>query len=293
MKCLIITNENTLKEEMKNNFPVSFFECYDVDSFNSHIKKIFDHSNTFDYAICNLKTSQDKLDSVFLAQGFLISRNIPVFSDVSLGAIEDNLQYYYHYKDSKELIDLIKNNSNVLLKEAIQRKSKLELIEKGIPVNFESFINLLNQDDYYYLKKLIDAGFDVNYSDQTGVSLLNHAVRKNKFEAVKILLDSGANINSVSKDRGYTPLMDAVWRGNLEIVKYLLMSKADVSTLSKEDETNLVIAVGANKEELVQILISFGADPDQKDSMEMSAWDYATLFKKDNLLKIMEPLHKA
>lgn len=122
--------------------------------------------------------------------------------------------------------------------------------------------------------------------------MLNIACRSDNLDAVKWIVELGADINAVSEDRGYTALMDAVWRGNKEITEYLISQKAELNTISKEGQTNLVLAVGADKTEIVQLLAENGADPDIADAMGMSAYGYAQLFKKDNILAILEKYHK-
>ena len=53
-----------------------------------------------------------------------------------------------------------------------------------------------------------------------------------------------------------------------------------------------VLAVGADRTKICEILAKNGADPDIKDQMGMSAYGYATLFKKTELVEILKPYHK-
>ena len=122
--------------------------------------------------------------------------------------------------------------------------------------------------------------------------MLNVAVRNDNEELTKMILDCGADINAVSKDRGYTAVMDAVWKGNKDITKLLISRGAELNTISKEGQSNLVLAVGADKVDICKILVENGADPDIKDQMGMSAYNYACLFKKDKILEIIKPFHK-
>ena len=64
------------------------------------------------------------------------------------------------------------------------------------------------------------------------------------------------------------------------------------SYINKEGQNNLILAVGANRESLVRLLAENGADPDVKDMMGMSAYNYAVLFKKERLVEILKPFHK-
>ena len=142
------------------------------------------------------------------------------------------------------------------------------------------------------LECYLAAGLDINARDKDGTPVLNVACRYENLSAVKWLCSLGADINAVSEDRGYTALMDAVWKGNKEIAEYLISQKADLNTISKEGQSNLILAVGADRTEIVQILAENGADPDIQDGMGMSAYAYAQLFKKKEILAILEKYHK-
>ena len=85
----------------------------------------------------------------------------------------------------------------------------------------------------------------------------------------------------------------AIKEGCFYILKYLISKGADLNTINKEGQNNLILAVGANRESLVKLLAENGADPDVKDMMGMSAYNYAVLFKKQRLVEILEPYHKS
>ena len=50
--------------------------------------------------------------------------------------------------------------------------------------------------------------------------------------------------------------------------------------------------MGIGKENICRILAESGADPDIKDSMGMSAYEYAVLFKNEKIVKVLAPFHK-
>ncbi len=122
--------------------------------------------------------------------------------------------------------------------------------------------------------------------------MLNIAARADNLDAVKWLVSCGARLDSISKDRGYTAIMDSVWRGNAEMTRFFIEQGAELDTISKDGQTMLVLAVGADKTEIVKMLAENGANPDIKDGMGMSAYDYAKLFKKTEILSILEKYHK-
>ena len=122
--------------------------------------------------------------------------------------------------------------------------------------------------------------------------MLNVAARNNCTKMINKLLDLGADINAISKDRGYTALMDAILRGNEKNVSIFIEHGADVNTINKDGQTNLILAVGENKPHICSLLVKKGANPDIKDSMGMSAYEYAVLFKNQEIIDILSPFHK-
>ena len=79
---------------------------------------------------------------------------------------------------------------------------------------------------------------------------------------------------------------------SLITVKKLIEHGADVNTINKDGQTNLILAVGENKPHICSLLVKKGANPDIKDSMGMSAYEYAVLFKNQEIIDILSPFHK-
>ena len=86
--------------------------------------------------------------------------------------------------------------------------------------------------------------------------------------------------------------MDAILRGNEKNVSIFIEHGADVNTINKDGQTNLILAVGENKPHICSLLVKKGANPDIKDSMGMSAYEYAVLFKNQEIIDILSPFHK-
>ena len=105
---------------------------------------------------------------------------------------------------------------------------------------------------------LLLRGVDVNTRD---ASPLMEAVNANQPQIIRILLEAEAPINEVS-GLGYTALGAAVKKGNLNIVQRLLSSGADVNLtgIGPNDESPLQMAVYRGNEEIVTSLISHGAE---------------------------------
>lgn len=107
-------------------------------------------------------------------------------------------------KHGMEAIGLASNNSDSL-------KLVDLLLDRGADINNIGFRHqtllirsALKQKSREYIQGLIDRGADVNYRDPNGRTPLIYSILSRNPEAVRVLLDNGADINegySVSRDR--------------------------------------------------------------------------------------------
>jgi ankyrin repeat protein len=84
-----------------------------------------------------------------------------------------------------------------------------------------------------YLKALLKRGMDPNHPRSDGTPMLFHAVWQRHIPHAAMLLDAGADINSVSQGDGYTPLMNAVAGSQFEMAMFLLKWGADPTIRTK------------------------------------------------------------
>src|SRR5579862_2680450 len=77
--------------------------------------------------------------------------------------------------------------------------------------------------------KLRDAGACPNAANAGGETVLMTSARTGKVEAVKLLLDRGANVNAKDPEHSQTPLMWAVIENNLDVAKLLIERGADIN----------------------------------------------------------------
>lgn len=106
------------------------------------------------------------------------------------------------------------------------------------------------------------AQFDPQYLKNTEIRTLHIAVQYEDFEAVKKLVESGADLNQTNLDRK-TPLHYAK---QLDMVQYLLEKGADSKLKDKFDKTLLHYAVKDNNIDVIKLLIKNGVNIDQKDN---------------------------
>lgn len=162
----------------------------------------------------------------------------------------------------------------------------------------ELFLLSALKNDIKTIENLAKKGvyLDVKYDDRFGSTALHYAVRENNIEAIKTLLNLGANPNkkdnfgktplmwSVSKveknniskilienrktyldamdddGRGHTALYHAMSDKNYEIVKYLIAKGANIENKSTPFGPALIYAIFNNDIEMVKIIVEAGAD---------------------------------
>jgi ankyrin repeat protein len=84
-------------------------------------------------------------------------------------------------------------------------------------------------------------------------------IKYNDIDAVKALIDAGADINQQDESTGYTSLMWACEFNYTDIAKMLVEKGADINIRANDGSTALVRAAG-NAPEVVQLLLLKGAD---------------------------------
>lgn len=168
----------------------------------------------------------------------------------------------------------------------LKEVARAKLLEKGYALFNSNYVEAVKNNEVEIAKLFITAGFSPSELDLLGTPVLSLAVRERHIEMVKMLLEEGAVVDIASKDRNYTALMDAAQIGEVQIAKELLKHGADPNTQSKDGQTALILSVGRQDVETTAILLETDVDYNIKDSMGMSALDYANLFRNEEILTL-------
>ncbi len=140
---------------------------------------------------------------------------------------------------------LVENNADINAKSSWGASALIYASEKGN-------INIM--------KYLIDNGIDVNgKADENGDTPLLWAVTgENPYEASKLLIENGANVNATN-DGGVAPA--TILAGSVpEVVKLLKDNGADLDTKFLDYYPPMAIAAGEGNLEIVKALVENGAD---------------------------------
>lgn len=300
MKWLILTDKQSIRDDLEKTL-VELDKKNKFVSMDFNIEALSKQKKSFKEFTAAIIFSEkpeiftapkvallSSITGYFVAKGINLISNIeflynnPLFEKDSILPI----------KSDDDISAFLKKEYKSLIEKAAKRIAKGKLLDRGIPFTSDCFATYIAKNKVEIFNEFLEAGMSVNSRDDVGTPMLNIACRNDNFEFVEMLLDLGAELNAVSEDRGYTAVMDAVWRGNEKITKYLIEKGAELNTINKEGQTNLVLAVGADRLNICKLLVENGADPDVKDMMGMSAYGYATLFRKEKIAEVLKPYHK-
>ena len=121
----------------------------------------------------------------------------------------------------------------------------------------------LDESDVAKVRKVINAGADVNVCNKHGVTPLYRASYGGHAALVKLLLEANANVNA-AKTTGATPLYVASQNGHTETVKLLLQARADVNAVRPDGFTPLWQASRGGHAAVVKLLLDAQVDVNAK-----------------------------
>ena len=159
------------------------------------------------------------------------------------------------------------------------------LINAGAPVNpsitalWSPLTDAAFAKHFDMMKLLLQSGAKVDTPDHRGVPLL---LSTGFFDptVTTILLDAGADTNAVDRE-GETALMKASGHGLKETVRVLIEHHADVNRKDLKGRTALIHAAAGHRSDAIPLLLENGADPNVRDNEGKSALDLAD--KSNNL----------
>lgn len=260
--------ENQLKAEQKNN------QEYASSAATGAVKRLY---RTRSRTMQNASESQKKLFASELMQ--LLTNP----------EIDPNMQIEY-INNSDTAIPLL---NAVICRYFIDEQSAKPLIETLLKCHVSSSsVNTYISPDFLLCPSLLEYGID------RLDGLLLHAVRKRDKKCAEILLYSGAHANEKDSD-GNSVLHWACRMNDIELVKILLSSGAEINSTNKTDlHTPLFWAEKYGSAELCDLLIRSGASKNIKDIFDKTAENYryyrefAELCRTDNFEEIENYLRR-
>lgn len=141
----------------------------------------------------------------------------------------------------------------------------------------EKFTLAVSQGDINGMDSLLEEGSAnskniVNARNKKGDTPLVIASDKGNLEAVKLLLEYGADL-SLKDTNGDNALIRAAKKGHLDVVEELLFRKANINSVGQHNSTALMVAVENGHLRVVKLLIKKGAKVSVKNKYDKTALD--------------------
>lgn len=158
------------------------------------------------------------------------------------------------------LLDGDSDTETVVSSSASTRHDRTKKVPRAGSIFFKVFRSntelhrAAKKGDAKKIKKLLDAGVDINYEGSSGCTALHLATDCGHEAVVRVLLNNGADPMAKSSE-GRTPLHSAARIGHTAVVRLLLDKSVDVEAKDPSGSTALHIAAYNGHESVVQILL--------------------------------------
>ena len=162
----------------------------------------------------------------------------------------------------------------------------------NIVENDESLLSCAAASEQYELTKALIEKFGVNLERVVRTrqgefgTVIHLAVDFNSLKLATILLNNGANVNSVSSC-GDRPLSKACAAGNMEMVWLLLRYKADVNKAGLRGKTPLMMSASSDGDQVARALLRFDAAIKVVDDSGNTALHYAAKYGNSKMFEVI------
>jgi hypothetical protein len=176
----------------------------------------------------------------------------------------------------ENLTDIISNGKSGDIQQALSSEigknfTEQDLIEAMLHASLEGII--------WAVKELLAAGVQVDCRDNSLWTPLMRASNFGYFEVAELLLDAGADVNTVN-DSGRTALTLSALQGrnSIEIIRLLVSRGADLNAGTEQNISALGEACWNGRPETVKLLVKLGADTNvcNRSGRSVKAWAAAS-----------------
>ena len=163
------------------------------------------------------------------------------------------------------------------------------------PLFLASNVDHITADHIEIITILIENKANLNLEAAGGTVPLIQCAVKGHTAVLQLLLDNGANINAKEDVDGYTALHASSHNNRSKIVTVLVEYGANLESVSTFGETPLLVAVECGHTQIVKTLLSYGADVNSQNYIKATALHIVietmqfgqSYFTNDKYFKIM------
>lgn len=225
-----------------------------------------------------------------------------VRNNIDLENEDENMDNRETYKEGcQKLLEAIRENNISKIKELVSLidpncsiqppLNKLHITKSGeksfMDTGRTPLVTAAKIGNWEVGRILLNAGAEVDFSEQGDGSPLIAASANGNLQFVKGLILNGANVNKEVNANG-NALIAASREGYLNIVKYLLSIGAKVNTIATTEGTALINAVRNNHYEVSEALLESGADPNLTTPGDENAIFHANNSGNDKIVRLLK-----
>ena len=154
-----------------------------------------------------------------------------------------------------------------------------------------AIIDAVRSGDREALRSLLQKGANVNEAEADGTTALHWASYRDDLQSADALLKAGARVNAAN-DLGATPLWLASQNGSEAMTRRLLDAGANPKLALLAGETPLMVASRTGNPAVVEMLIAKGADVNARATRDQTALMWAVAQKHPEVVQVLLA-HKA
>jgi ankyrin repeat protein len=174
--------------------------------------------------------------------------------------------------------------TNAALYEALSARDVI--LATGLVPDAAAACNAVGTRDRILLRMVIGAGAVLNEPDGWGYTPMTLAINFDDLGAMKDLLVAGVSPNAETSFG--PPLIFAILRSSAEAVKLLIDSGADLQQRNESGATPLIAAARTGDSRMVQLLLDAGADASSVDRLDHTAYDWAVEDRHKRVAAILQ-----
>ena len=149
----------------------------------------------------------------------------------------------------------------------------------------DDFYAAIRSNELPKLASILKQGASVNTKDNHDVTPLMYAAAAGSVEAMKLLIDKGADVNARNMFESTALMWSAT---DIKKIKLLLDHGADVNAVSKQGRSVLQLAaLSDHSAEIVRLLLTKGANPKLVDKLGMSVLTAAALGNDTETVRLL------
>jgi ankyrin repeat protein len=149
-----------------------------------------------------------------------------------------------------------------------------------------AIIEAVRKGDKEALRLLIQKGANVNEAEADGATALHWASYRDDLQSIDALIKAGAKVNAAN-ELGATPLWTAAQNGSESTVKRLLDAGANPNLALLSGETPLMVAARTGSPTVAELLISKGANINATGTRKQTALMWAVAQKHPEVVKVL------